>query len=86
MDPENPPKFSSFEDIISYAMSEEKDAHDFYVQASEEVHDPDLKKFLLKLAEMELEHYETLKNKLEEYKAHRFGMKGIMSSFGEGEI
>lgn len=86
MSQEKIPEFSSFEEIIEYAMKEEKEAEDFYMKASERVFDPDLKNFLLKLAELEVEHYETLKHKLEEYKANRFGMKGIMSSFGEGEI
>lgn len=85
MTKKNIPQFSSCEEIIQYAMNEEKNAQNFYLKTSEQMSDPDLKRCLLKLAEMEEEHYETLKNELELYKAIHFCTRGIMSSFGQVE-
>jgi len=85
MTQENISEFSSCEEIIQYAMNEEKNAHDFYLKTSDRVFDPGLKRCLLNLADMEEEHYETLKNQLEQYKAIQFCTHGIMSSFGQVE-
>jgi rubrerythrin len=77
------PEFSTIEEILQYAIQEEKDAYDYYMEASERIADPDMKRFLLKLASMEIEHYNTLKEKLEECRANHFCSEGIMSSFSE---
>jgi len=75
------PEFSTIEDILEYAMREERDAYDYYVTASERIADPDLKNFLLRLAEMEIEHLTVLKRKLDEYRANNFSVKAVMASF-----
>ena len=79
----NIPEFSTIEEILEYAMNEERDAYDYYLTAAERIADPEMKKFLLHLAEMEIDHYKVLKRKLEEYQANCFSSKGIMSSFHE---
>ncbi len=79
------PSFSSAEEILQYAIDEEKDAYDFYMKASEQITDPDLKRFLVDLARFELGHHEILKRKLEECRANEFCLESIQSSF-ESEI
>ncbi len=77
------PEFSTIEEILQFAIKEEKEAYDYYMEASERIADPDMKCFLIKLAAMEIEHYNTLKEKLEECRANHFCSEGIMSSFSE---
>ena len=77
-------QFSTVEDILTYAMEEEKEAAHFYEDAANRMADLDLKKFLLALAEMEIDHCKFLKAKLEECKANGFSTQGILSSFHEG--
>ncbi|MBL7013641.1 MAG: hypothetical protein ISR83_04415 [Candidatus Marinimicrobia bacterium] len=79
------PTFKSIEDILEYALNEEKDATSFYLEVSKKTDNPDLKRFLIGLAEMEEHHYTVLKNKLEECKANHFCTDGILSSFHEEE-
>ena len=76
-------EFATIEEILSFAMKEEKDAYDFYMAAAERMADPDLKQFLIHLAETEIEHFTVLERKLDEYKANNFSSKAIMSSFDE---
>ena len=73
--------FNSIEDILQYAINEEKDAYKYYTEAARQIADEDMKKFLLHLAKMEVDHYNILKKKLEEYKANQFSIDGILSSF-----
>ncbi|MFQ6610511.1 MAG: ferritin family protein [Fidelibacterota bacterium] len=73
--------FNSIEDILNYAINEEQDAYKYYTEAARQIADEDMKKFLLHLAKMEVDHYNTLKKKLEEYKANQFSVDGILSSF-----
>lgn len=76
-------QFSSIENILEYAMAEEQDASKFYRDAARRMTDPKLQKFLLDLAELEIEHYNTLKNKLDECRADSFSSNGIRTSFHE---
>ncbi len=78
---QNRSPLTSIEEILEYAMAEEQDASSYYLKASKKVEDPDLKKFLIALSEMEVEHYNILKNKLEECRANHFSAKAIMASF-----
>jgi len=80
---QNTSPFASIEEILEYAMSEEQDASSYYLKAAEKVEDPNLKTFLIKLSEMEIEHYNILKNKLEECRANHFSAQAIMTSFQE---
>ncbi|MFQ6607485.1 MAG: ferritin family protein [Fidelibacterota bacterium] len=73
--------FSSAEEILQYAISEEQDAYNFYMKVSKQISDPDLKRFLVDLARFEQEHYEILKRKLDECRANEFCLGGIQSSF-----
>jgi rubrerythrin len=75
--------FTSVEEILEYAMADEQDASSFYLEASKKVEDPNLKKCLIMLSEMEVEHYNILKNKLEECRANQFSAQAIISSFQE---
>ncbi len=78
-------QFETIEDILNYDITEEKDAYFFYKNSANKMADPDLKKFLLALAKMEMEHYNILKKKLEECNANSFCHHGILSSFHEEE-
>ena len=55
----------SMEDILRTAIEREADSHDYYHGAAMETDDPDLRRFLLGLAEMEVEHSRRLKEELE---------------------
>lgn len=81
----NPNQFDTIEHILNFAITEEKDAYFFYKNSANKMVDPDLKKFLLVLAKMEMEHYNILKKKLEECNANSFCHHGILSSFHEDE-
>ncbi len=75
--------FDSIEGILEAAMLDEQDAAQFYKDAAEMTIDPDLKQFLLKLAEMEAGHFVSLKEKLDECRARGFCAKAILASFDE---
>ncbi|NQU67358.1 MAG: hypothetical protein HQ510_05390 [Candidatus Marinimicrobia bacterium] len=77
------PQFSSIENILEFAMKEEQDAYKYYTEAASQIADEDMKKFLIHLAKMEIDHYNVLKKKLEEYKANQFSTEGILASFDE---
>ncbi len=77
------PEFSTIEEILEYAMKEEQEAYEYYIEAAGRIADPDMKQFLIHLAELEVEHYNNLKEKLESYRANHFSAKGIMASFDE---
>jgi len=77
------PEFSSIEEILQFAINEENDAYNYYLEASERITDPKLKQFLIDLAAMEIEHSNMLKEKLKEYKANIFCTDAIISSFTE---
>lgn len=55
----------SMEDILRTAIEREADSYDYYHDAAGETDDPDLKRFLLGLADMEEEHSRRLKEELE---------------------
>ena len=55
----------SMEDILRTAIEREADSYDYYHDAAEATDDPDLKRFLLGLADMEKEHSRRLKEELE---------------------
>jgi rubrerythrin len=55
----------SMEDILRTAIEREADSYDYYHDAAAETDDPDLKRFLLGLADMEKEHSRRLKEELE---------------------
>jgi len=78
-------KFSSVEEVLRYAIKEEKNAYEFYMNASEQITDPDMKRFLVDLARFELEHHDILKRKLEECRSNDFCLEGIQSSFDSKE-
>lgn len=81
--PDKPTQFETIDKVFMYAMKEEREARDYYLESSRKIDDPEIKTFLEKLSEMEQEHYQTLKNKLEEYKANNFSFKGVLSSFDD---
>jgi rubrerythrin len=55
----------SMEDILRTAIEREADSYDYYHDAAGATDDPDLKRFLLGLADMEKEHSRRLKEELE---------------------
>jgi len=76
-------QFETIDEVFLFAMEEEKEARDFYLESSKKIDDPEIKTFLVRLSEVEQEHYTILKNKLEEFKANNFSLNGILSSFDE---
>lgn len=76
-------QFETIDQVFLYAMKEEEEARDFYLESSKKIDDPEIKSFLVKLSRIEQDHYLTLKNKLEEYKANNFCFKGVLSSFDD---
>ncbi len=84
MDAKKLTPFTSIEDILTYAMNEEQEAYDYYIEASNRTADPDMKAFLVQLAEMEVDHYNILKTKLDEFRANQFSAAGIAASFDTG--
>ncbi len=75
--------FKSIEEILEAAMLDEKDAAQFYRDAADMTPDTDLKQFLLKLAEMEVGHFQSLEKKLEDCRAQNFCACAILASFDE---
>ena len=55
----------SMEDILRVAIEREADSYDYYHQAALEAEEPELREFLLGLAEMEKDHSRRLKEELE---------------------
>lgn len=78
-----PTQFSTIEEILNFAMKEEQEAAQYYQAAAIRITDPDMKQFLLILSKIELEHYNKLKQKLDEYQSTHFCMSGILASFDE---
>lgn len=81
--PKKSSQFDTIDKVFLYAMEEEQEARDFYLESSKKIDDPEIKTFLEKLSEIEEGHYQTLKSKLEEFKANNFSFKGILSSFDD---
>lgn len=79
------PSYKRLIDILQDAADQESDAAQFYAEAAELAEDPELKKFLIDLAEMEEDHHRMLKEKLESLKADQRVMDGILSSYGDGD-
>ena len=63
--PMRPALKRSMEEILRTAIEREADSYDYYYTAATEADDPDLRRFLLGLAEMEKEHSRRLKEELE---------------------
>lgn len=55
----------SMEDILRTAIEREADSFDYYHDAALQADDPELRDFLLSLAEMEKEHSRRLRDELE---------------------
>ena len=77
------PAYKNLVDVLQDAVDKEADAELFYREASELALDPEVKEFLLHLSDMEADHYDQLKAKLETLKANGQVIDGIRSSFGE---
>ncbi len=77
------PEYTSLEDIIQDAIDKEKDAAQFYTEASGLAHAAEVRDFLLDMAEMEKGHAEMLARKLESIKSDKTVMDGILSSFDD---
>jgi rubrerythrin len=77
------PAYKTLVDVLQDAIDKEADAEQFYAEASELAQTPEVKRFLLELAEMERQHFVMLSEKLEELKADRQVMDGILSSYDE---
>ncbi|MBE0645688.1 MAG: hypothetical protein IH600_16535 [Bacteroidetes bacterium] len=77
------PEYASLEDIIQDAIDKEKDAEQFYAEASELAQATEIRDFLLNMAEMEKGHAEMLARKLESIRSDKTVMDGILSSFND---
>ncbi|MEE8335005.1 MAG: ferritin family protein [Candidatus Neomarinimicrobiota bacterium] len=76
-----PDKFTDLGEILSFAMEEEQEAALYYQKMAHRTDDPEMKEFFIKLADMEVDHFNSLKMKLMEYEAREFSSEGIRSSF-----
>ncbi|MAT40137.1 MAG: hypothetical protein CL946_11095 [Ectothiorhodospiraceae bacterium] len=79
------PTYKNLVDIIQDAADQESDAAQYYREAAELAEDQELRKFLLDLADMEDDHHRMLVEKLEQLKAEKTVMDGILSSYGDSE-
>jgi rubrerythrin len=77
------PAYKNLVDVLQDAIDKEADAEQFYTEASEMAQTPEVRQFLLELAAMERQHFVMLSEKLEEMKADRQVMDGILSSYDE---
>jgi len=77
------PAYRSLMDILQDACDKESDAEQFYREAADMALEPGVRAFLLRLAEMEKDHYHLLRNRLEKLKADQSAMAGIMSSYSD---
>ncbi len=58
----------NYESVIKYAMEMEMYGHNFFKEQGEKFENPTTKSLFLNLADVELQHYEFLKNTLDNYK------------------
>ncbi|MBT3500941.1 MAG: hypothetical protein HOB40_10580 [Candidatus Marinimicrobia bacterium] len=72
---------STIEEILTYAMDEEKNAEEFYQKAAALIIDKEAIVLLLSLAEKERIHYQELHKKLEKFRANIFSIHGVLESF-----
>ena len=79
------PSYKNLVDILQDAIDQESDASRYYAEAAELAEEPELKKFLEELAQMEDDHYRMLVEHLEKLKADQRVMNGILSSYGDTE-
>jgi rubrerythrin len=77
------PEYTSLEDIIQDAIDKENDAFRFYTEAAEHAPTPDIREFLLEMAEMERQHADLLARKLEAFRSDQTVLDGILSSFDD---
>lgn len=77
------PEYTSLEDIIQDAIDKENDAFRFYTEAAQHAQTPDIRDFLLTMAEMEKGHAELLARKLESFMSDQTVIEGILSSFND---
>ncbi|MEE8436961.1 MAG: hypothetical protein V3S22_01360 [Candidatus Neomarinimicrobiota bacterium] len=78
-----PEKFTDLGELLTFAMQEEQEAALYYQKMAHRSDDLEMKEFFIKLADMEVDHFNSLKMKLMEYKAREFSSEGIRSSFSE---
>ncbi|MGB9773841.1 MAG: ferritin family protein [Bacteroidota bacterium] len=69
-------------EILEHALEREIDSFTYYVHAAETACDPQVKAFLLHLAEMEDSHRKQLLGQLSELRAQMEITESINSSFG----
>ncbi|NOY05847.1 MAG: hypothetical protein GXO82_04330 [Chlorobi bacterium] len=78
------PAYRNLSDILQDACDKESDAEQFYREAADMALDPGIRSFLLRLADMEKDHYHMLRTRLEKLKAEQSAMAGIISSYCDG--
>lgn len=80
------PEFQSLDEILAVAIAHEKESYDYYMEASKRTEDPELRRFLVHLAEIELTHRDQLQEKLEILNSNNEMVNDLLYAFGEPPI
>lgn len=77
--------YRSITEVLECAIKKEKDMHDYFSRCAEEVGEPKVKEYLLKIAQDEEDHLERLKEHLTDVKAQIEVDQAIMESYEHWE-
>ncbi len=77
------PAYANLIDLFQDAIDKERDAEQFYFEASKLAKSEEIRRFLLELSAVEHEHFLALQQRLEQVKAEQSAMDGILSSYHE---
>ena len=75
------PEYRTLVEVLQDAILKENDAEQFYIEAMPLAHTEEVRDFLRKMAEMELDHANLLTGMLESLKAEQHSIDGILSSY-----
>ncbi|MFC1481140.1 ferritin family protein [Candidatus Neomarinimicrobiota bacterium] len=79
---EHIPEYLSLEDILTQAIDHEQESHDYYAAAAKRTVEPELRRLLIDLAKVELEHKQALKEQLEQLQSTQEIAQDLIYSFG----
>jgi rubrerythrin len=77
--------FRSITEVLECAIKKEKDVHDYFCRCADEVGDPKVKDYLLKIALDEKDHLNRLQDHLSEVNAQIEVDQAIMESYEHWE-
>jgi rubrerythrin len=76
------PEYTSLEDILAQAIDHEQESHDYYIEAAKHTAEPELRRLLNHLAQVELEHKQALQEQLEQLQSQQEIAQDLIYSFG----